>query len=60
MSPTTLREYRRLVDKRIAPGLGKTPLVKLTTPVLDEFYRALSDEAGLAPSSVRQVHSIIR
>ncbi len=60
LSPTTVREYRRLINKRIAPALGETPLVKLTTPRLDEFYRALSDEAGLAPASVRQVHSIIR
>ncbi|MCP5043082.1 MAG: site-specific integrase [bacterium] len=60
LSPTTLREYRRLVDRRIAPGLGKTPLVKVTTPVLDDFYRALSDDAGLSASSIRQIHSIIR
>ena len=60
LSPTTLREYRRLIDKRIAPALGPVPLIKLTTPQLDDFYLALSREAGLSPGSVRQVHSIIR
>ncbi|NNC79856.1 MAG: site-specific integrase [Acidimicrobiales bacterium] len=60
LSPTTLREYRRLIDKRIGPALGATPLIKLTTTMLDDFYRALTTEVGLAPASVRQIHSIIR
>lgn len=60
LSPTTLREYRRLVDRRINPALGDVPLIKITTPMLDEFYRALADSEGLAPASVRQIHSIIR
>ncbi len=60
LSPTTIREYRRLVEKRIGPAIGSVPLTKLTTAQLDEFYQALTKQAGLAPASVRQIHSIIR
>jgi len=60
LSPTTIREYRRLVEKRIGPTIGSVPLTKLTTAQLDEFYQALTKQAGLVPASVRQIHSIIR
>jgi integrase len=58
-SPTTLREYKRLIEKRISPALGPVPAVKVTALELDEFYQGLTDE-GLAPASVRQVHAILR
>jgi len=58
-SPTTLREYRRLIDKRISPAFGHMPARKVTALELDEFYQSLSDD-GLAPASVRQVHAILR
>jgi integrase len=58
-APTTLREYRRLVEKTIRPALGSTPLRKLTPHGIDKLYAALT-ERGLAPSSVRQVHAILR
>jgi integrase len=60
LSPTTLREYRRLVAKRIGPAIGDTPLTKLTTGRLDDLYQALARDEGLSPASVRQIHSIIR
>ena len=52
-SPTTLREYQRLIDKRISPALGHVPARKVTALELDEFYQGLTDE-GLAAASVRQ------
>jgi len=58
-APTTMREYRRLVEKTIRPGLGSTPLRKLTSHTLDQLYAALT-ERGLSPGSGRQVHSILR
>src|SRR5674476_1601210 len=58
-SPTTLREYRRLIDKRISPALGPVPARKVTALELDVMYQGLTDE-GLAPASVRQVHAILR
>lgn len=60
LSPTTLREYRRLTERRIKPALGRVPLIKLGTQDLDAFYQALANDAGLSPASVRQVHSIVR
>ena len=57
-SPATLREYRRLIDKRISPALGHLAAVKVTVLELDQFYQGLTDE-GLAPASVRQVHGIL-
>ncbi len=58
-SPLTLREYRRLIDKTIAPALGTVPLDALTGHDLDVFYGELQ-ERGLAAGSIRQVHAIVR
>jgi integrase len=58
-SPTTLREYKRLIEKRIKPGVGSIPLKKLSTLDLDTYYAGLTSE-GLSPSTVRQCHSILR
>lgn len=44
LSPTTRREYSRLVEQRIRPALGAVPLRKLSARHLDEFYRALQKE----------------
>jgi len=57
-SPTTLREYRRLIDKRISPAHGSMPARKVTALELDDLYQGLTDE-GLAPASVHQVHAIL-
>ena len=56
---TTLREYKRLIEKRIKPAVGSRPLAKLTTLELDTLHAGLTDE-GLSASTVRQVHSILR
>jgi integrase len=58
LSPTTRREYTRLVERRIRPALGATPIRKLDAGQLDRFYRALLTD--LLPSSIRQIHAIIR
>jgi hypothetical protein len=44
LSPTTRREYGRLIERRIRPALGAVPLRKLNARHLDEFYRALQEE----------------
>lgn len=59
LSPTTIREYRRLVKRRIVPELGSTPMAKLTAADLDTFYLSLRRE-GLSPASVHQIHAVIR
>jgi len=57
-SPTTLREYRRLVDTVVRPALGKIRLSKLTAAHLDRLY-ALLTARGLKATSVRRVHALI-
>jgi integrase len=59
LSPTTLREYRRLVETRIEPGLGGIVLRKVQPAQVDRLYRDLRTKVGLAPSSVRKVHAIL-
>lgn len=71
LSPTTRREYERLVAQRIGPALGDVPLQKLRADRLDAFYRALMKPppkptqpvkgrapGALSATSVHQVHAI--
>jgi integrase len=58
-SPTTLREYRRIIERVIKPALGAKSLEALKPHDLDDLYASLS-KRGLSPSSVHQVHSILR
>jgi integrase len=60
LSPTTVREYRRLVKKLISPDLGKLTLRRVTTQRLDTYYATLARERGLSPASVRHVHAVMR
>lgn len=60
LSPTTLREYRRLVAKRIGPQLGSLRLSRVTAHRLDSYYASLRREEGLAPGSVRKIHAVLR
>lgn len=58
-SPTTLREYRRIVAKTINPALGDVQLRRLTARDLDDLYGSLKARK-LSPASIRQVHAILR
>jgi integrase len=60
LSPTTVREYRRLSTKLLHPDLGKLPLRRLTTQRIDSYYARLARERGLSPASIRHVHAVIR
>jgi integrase len=60
LSPTTVREYRRLSTKLLRPDLGKLPLRRLTTQRIDVYYGHLGRERGLSPASIRHVHVVIR
>lgn len=59
LSPTTLRNYRLIVDKRLVPELGDIPLGRLTVRRVDAFYTKLTAE-GLAPATVRRHHAVLR
>ncbi len=58
-APSTIREYRRILRERIDPAIGDTPLTKLTTQRLDDFYRALERDEGLKSGSIHQIHTLI-
>lgn len=60
LSPTTAREYERLVEKRLKPDLGRKRLDALTAADLDGYYLRLQRDEGLAPSSIRQFHAVLR
>ncbi len=60
LSPTTLRGYRNKLRVRIFPSLGDRPVNKITTDDLDQLYRALVNQVGLSPATVRQINAIIR
>ncbi len=60
LSPTTLRRYRQLLEQHIFPALGDRPAHMIRTSDLDDLYLGLISQTGLAPATVRQVHSVIR
>ena len=60
LSPTTLRRYRGLLNKRILPAIGARPIQSIQPNDLDRLYLGLVNETGLAPASVRQAHAVIR
>ncbi|HKE99037.1 MAG TPA: Arm DNA-binding domain-containing protein, partial [Actinomycetes bacterium] len=37
ISPRTLATYRSYIDHKLAPGLGKVPIGRVTTATLDQF-----------------------
>jgi integrase len=60
LSPTTVRENKRTIEKIIKPVLGEVPVRELEVKDLDDLYVALrSREKPLSPGSVRRVHSVI-
>ena len=60
LSPTTVRDYRRLVSTMLDPDLGKLPRRRRTTQRIDAYYSSLARERGLSPASIRHVHAVLR
>jgi integrase len=60
LSPTTVRENKRTIEKIIKPTLGDIPLRDIGVKQLDDLYVALRiRERPLSPASVRRVHAVI-
>ncbi len=60
LSPTTVREHKRTVEKIIKPALGSVDLRKLDAGMLNDLYVSLrTRERPLSASSVRRVHAVI-
>jgi integrase len=65
LSPAVAAEYRRLLDKRILPRWSDTPLRRLRTADLDQWYGELRRSGGpggkaLAPNTVMRSHAVLR
>ncbi len=58
-SENTLYGYGRYIERDLNPALGSVRLSKLTALDIDRFYAALQDR-GLAPTTIRQAHAILR
>ena len=59
ISPTTLEGYRRQIDQRINPALGRIPVRRLDVETLDGFYAELRrrGKAGGEPLSASTVRA---
>ena len=65
LSPTTRREYERLLDKRILPRFGKTKVRALRAADIDAFYADLQRRGGedggsLGAQSIHHIHALLR
>jgi integrase len=57
-SATTVREYRRIMDKVLIPEIGSIKLTKLSAQDLDRLYAKLTKKGNKA-TTVRRVHALI-
>lgn len=54
-SPTTLREYQRIIDRVLRPRIGSIPIAELTPHDLDTVYvEAMQGVKPVSASSVRR------
>jgi integrase len=66
LSPSVAPQYRTLLDNRILPKWGHTPVRGLRTFDLDEWYAELRRKGrldglgGLSANSVKRIHSVLR
>jgi integrase len=60
LSPTTLHEYDRLLEKRILPRFGQTKVRSIGASDIDAFYAQLQrrGRAGGGPLGTRSIHHI--
>lgn len=59
LSPTTRRRYDGIMANYLRPRWGEVRLTDLRVADLDLWYRSLV-AGGLAPSTVRQIHAVLR
>lgn len=65
ISPTTLSGYERLIETKILPALGASPITAVDARTLDRFYAALRKAGNarnggqLSASRIRDVHAIL-
>lgn len=57
--PTSIKTYRVVIDRLIAPGLGEVRIDKLNAPRLRQWIADLTKQ-GLAPKSISMARSLLR
>lgn len=66
LSPTTWREYDRLLEKRILPRFGRTKVRAIRAADIDGFYAELQRQGGgtggepLGAQSIQHIHALLR
>jgi integrase len=62
--PSTLRDYRIVVDKVLVPALGEAPLAAITSAHIDAFRARLVGEGRLSPRTINKylalIHGILK
>ena len=57
--PSTYGSYSWIIDRHLAPGLGRFPLPKLSPQQVQSFLNEKL-ESGLAPRTVQHIHATLR
>lgn len=62
--PSTVRDYRIVVDRVLVPALGEAPLDAITSGHIDAFRVALVEEGRLSPRTINKylalIHGILK
>jgi integrase len=62
--PSTVRDYRIVVDRVLVPALGEAPLEAITSGHIDAFRAALVEEGRLSPRTINKylalIHGILK
>ncbi|NNU28464.1 tyrosine-type recombinase/integrase [Isoptericola sediminis] len=59
--PSTVRGYRDVIGKFVAPHIGNVRLVDMTPGHLDRMYSAIRRERpDVTPSTIRRIHATLR
>jgi integrase len=62
--PSTIRDYRIVVDKVLVPALGEAPLAAITSAHIDAFRARLVGEGRLSPRTINKylalIHGILK
>lgn len=58
LSPSTLRNYKGVINKHIRPALGKVKLNRLGAKHLDDLYGSLK-KSGRSPKTIHNVHAVL-
>jgi integrase len=62
--PSTVRDYRIVVDRVLVPALGEAPIEAITSGHIDAFRAALVEEGRLSPRTINKylalIHGILK